>query len=166
MSEIKFLNTGKTLQDRNEEENLNSSSAKSDILPLGIKMPLERGTRSYESLFKMNTNIFDQVSNNFKTFLMTKKGELLCKPNFGTILHEIYNKTDLEKDDIENIVMEEIQESTREFFPFINLIDFESKEVTSNNNNDANYMLVTVRYSIQGFEDRKNSLELRIRRSV
>jgi hypothetical protein len=165
MSEIKFLNTGQTLQEKNEKELLDSKSIKSDILPLGIKMPLERGSKSYESLFKMNTNIFDQVSNNFKTFLMTKKGELLCKPNFGTILHEIYNKTDLELDDIENIVMEEIQSSVSEFFPFINLIDFESKEVT-NNSNDANYMLVTIRYFIQGFENRKNSLELRIRRSV
>ena len=61
--------------------------------------------------------------------------------------------------------MEEIQSSVSEFFPFINLIDFESKEVT-NNSNDANYMLVTIRYFIQGFENRKNSLELRIRRSV
>ena len=95
MSEIKFLNTGQTLQEKNEKELLDLKSIKSDVLPLGIKMPLERGSKSYESLFKMNTNIFDQVSNNFKTFLMTKKGELLCKPNFGTILHEIYNKTDI-----------------------------------------------------------------------
>tara|TARA_Y100000992_G_scaffold213260_1_gene146875 strand:+ start:118 stop:618 length:501 start_codon:yes stop_codon:yes gene_type:complete len=166
MSNVNFLNIGKTLQELSQEEKLDTMSISNDVLPLGIKMPLERGSKSYESLFKMNTSVFDQISNNFKTFLMTKKGELLCKPNFGTIFHEIYNKTDLEKDDIENIVMEEIEESTREFFPFINLLDFESKEFTSNNNDDANYILITIRYSILGFEDRKNSLELRIRRSI
>ena len=85
MSEIKFLNTGQTLQEKNEKELLSSKSIKSDILPLGIKMPLERGSKSYESLFKMNTNIFDQVSNNFKTFLMTKKANY-----FVNLTSELY----------------------------------------------------------------------------
>jgi hypothetical protein len=165
MSKIKFLNTGQTLKEKQELNRLVRRSVSSEIFPIGIKMPLERGSKSYESLFKMNTSLFDQVSNNFKTFLMTKKGELLCKPNFGTFLSDIYNRTDLELNEIESVVMEEISASTAEFFPFMILLDFESREV-KNNSNNANYILVSIRYSLQGFEDKINNLELKIRRSI
>ena len=134
MSKTKFANAGQTLKERQELNSLVKRSISTEIFPIGIKMPLEIGSDSYESLFKMNTNIFDQVSNNFKTFLMTRKGELLCKPNFGTLLSDIYNRTDLELNEIETIVMKEISNSTAEFFPFIILLDFESREVKNNSN--------------------------------
>lgn len=165
MSKTKFANAGQTLKERQELNSLVKRSISTEIFPIGIKMPLEIGSDSYESLFKMNTNIFDQVSNNFKTFLMTRKGELLCKPNFGTLLSDIYNRTDLELNEIETIVMKEISNSAAEFFPFIILLDFESREV-KNNSNNANFMLVSIRYSLQGFEDKISNLELKIRRSI
>lgn len=161
-----FKNTGKNVQEEQRRSRSVDRSTREDVLPIGIKMPLEKGQASYESLFKMNTNVRKQVSNNYKTFLLTKKGELLCKPDFGTIISSIYNRTDLTTEQMEEIIMEDISEGTAKYFPFVSLIDFESKEMTSESKVDANYTKISIRYSIEGFEDDKNSIELMIRRSI
>ena len=54
MSDVNYLNIGKTLQELSQEEKLDTMSISNDVLPLGIKMPLERGSKSYESLFKFS----------------------------------------------------------------------------------------------------------------
>jgi hypothetical protein len=161
-----FKNTGKNVQEEQRRNRSVDRSTREDVLPIGIKMPLEKGQASYESLFKMNTNVRKQVSNNYKTFLLTKKGELLCKPDFGTIISSIYNRTDLTSEQMEEIIMEDISAGTLKYFPFVSLIDFESKEITSESKVDANYTKISIRYSIEGFEDDKNSIELMIRRSI
>jgi len=161
-----FKNTGKNVQEEQRRNRSIDRSTREDVLPIGIKMPLEKGQASYESLFKMNTNVRKQVSNNYKTFLLTKKGELLCKPDFGTIISSIYNRTDLTSEQMEEIIMEDISAGTLKYFPFVSLIDFESKEITSESKVDANYTKISIRYSIEGFEDDKNSIELMIRRSI
>ena len=161
-----FKSIGKNLQEVDQIKKREESSLTRETLPIGIKMPLEQGIKSYESLFKMNTDVIKQISNNFKTFLLTRKGELLCKPDFGTTISDIYNRTDLNNDQIEEIVMNDISDSTRKYFPFITLIDFESKEVVSNSKEKANFTKVDIRYTITGFEENINSLELTIRRSL
>lgn len=161
-----FKNIGKSTQEVNQLKKNVERSLDKKMMPIGIKMPLEKGVRSYESLFKMNTSLQDQVSNNFKTFLLTKKGELLGKPDFGTNISGIYNRSDLEINQIEDIVMNDISTNTSKFFPFITLLDFESREISNNNELDANYVKIAIRYNIQGFEDKINSIELTIRRSI
>jgi phage baseplate assembly protein W len=161
-----FKNTGKSIQEvENIKKNIKQSDASED-LPLGIRMPLEKSFSPNESLFKMNKDIKSQVSNNFKTFLLTKKGELLCKPDFGTSISSIYNRTDLTVDQIESIVMEEVNISVRKYFPFIQLLDFESKSITNNKEDSVDFFKVVIRYSIEGFENEINSMELTIRRSA
>ena len=161
-----FKSIGKNLQEVDQIKKREENSLSSENLPVGIKMPLERGSKSYESLFKMNTDVIKQISNNYKTFLLTRKGELLCKPDFGTTISDIYNRTDLNNDQIEEIVMNDISDSTRKYFPFISLVDFESKEIASNSKENANFTKVSIRYTITGFEENINSLELTIRRSL
>jgi hypothetical protein len=165
MSEYNYINSGQSLQDRKLIQDLEVQKESVELKPLGIKMPVEKGTKSYETLLKMNTSVSDQVSNNLKTFILTKKGELLCKPDFGTNIHEIYNRTDLELEDIENIVMKSLSEGVARYFPFITLVDFESKEVKDNNPDAENYFKVRVGYVINNTEE-SNSLELKIRRSI
>lgn len=166
MSRLKFKNVGKTIEDRFKDESLNKQKSESDVLPIGIQMPLQRGSSSSETLFKMNNNVFDQISNNLKVFLMTKKGELLSKPDFGTLLFELYNRTDLEKEDIENIAMQEINTGISKYFPFISLVDFESFEIEEDTSINANYFLIVIRYIIQGFEENINNIQLKIRRAI
>ena len=166
MSRLKFKNIGKTIEDRFQEESLRKQTSAVDNFPIGIQMPLQRGSNSSETLFKMNNNVFDQISNNLKVFLMTKKGELLNKPDFGTLLFELYNRSDLEKQDIENIAMEEISRGIDKYFPFVSLVDFESFEIEEDSKINANYFLIEIRYIIQGFENNINSIQIKIRRAI
>lgn len=166
MSRLKFKNVGKTIEDRFQEESLSKQKSEVDTLPIGIQMPLQRGSSSSETLFKMNNNVFDQISNNLKVFLMTRKGELLNKPDFGTLLFELYNRSDLEKKDIENIAMQEISSGVDKYFPFISLVDFESFEIEEDSNINANYFLIEIRYIVQGFENNINSIQIKVRRAI
>ena len=165
MTNIDFLNSGIRNSELRQQERQESGSL-NENLPLGIKMPLQKGSESYESLFAMNKNLFAQVSNNYKTFLITKKGELLCKPDFGLTIYNIYNRTDLNFQEMEDIVMQEIKDSTAKYFPFIILKDFESKLVESNNTNQPNYVAIEIRYTLEGFEENINTISLSVRRSI
>jgi hypothetical protein len=165
MANTNFINTG-----LNEKEIRQHQKQLFDVdniaKPIGIKMPITKGFKSNESLFEMNTDIISQVSNNYKTFLLTKKGELLCKPDFGLTINNIYNRTDLSQEDMENIVMQEISQSTKKYFPFIKLKDFESRIVNSSDLSVPSYVKVSIGYVIEGFEDKTNIIELSIRRSI
>lgn len=165
MSKIMFKNAGKSVDDVRQEKASIDESKKTDAAPIGIQFPLRRGSKSYETLFKMNDNVFDQISNNLKVFIMTQKGELIGKPDFGTILHNIYNRTDLEKEDIENLAMQDLSAGISKYFPFVNLIDYESFEVKENSNVNADYVKLDIRYNIQGFEESVNRIQIKIRRS-
>lgn len=161
-----FNSTGRTASEIREEIVKQAEISSNQVIPLGIKMPIEKGVESYETLFKMNTDLFKQISNNYKMFLTTKKGELLCKPDFGTSITDAYNRTDLDIEDIENIVMDEISKSTEKYFPFIILRSFESKLIGDNNENLPNYVQIEISYSIRDFESQNNVMILNIRRSI
>jgi len=161
-----FKNNGKTIEKSRLEESAQNIEQEELEIPIGIALPLQKGIKKNEDLFKMNYDVFSQVSNNFKQFLMTKKGEVLCNPDYGTILSDIYNRTDLELEDIENIVMNDISEGVAKFFSFINLLDFSSKEVNLNDTFEEDYVKVSIRYTVQGFEENVNTIELSIRRSI
>lgn len=165
MANINFKNTGineKEIRQRQQQDLDVNNIAK----PIGIKMPITKGFRVNETLFEMNTDLISQVSNNYKTFLLTKKGELLCKPDFGLTINSIFNRTDLSQEDMENIVMEEISQSTKKYFPYIKLKDFESRIVNSNDLGVPSYVKVRIGYVIEGFEEKTNIIELSIRRSI
>ena len=67
--------------------------------PIGIRTPLQEGKINKETLFRMNFDIENQIKDNLKNLLMTKKGEKLCFSDYGTSLYEIY-ASDLSIDEV------------------------------------------------------------------
>ena len=161
-----FLSSGKQVDELREQISILKEYENKNKFPIGIKTPLEYGSASQDSLFKMNTDVLTQLSNNYKTFLLTKKGEVLCKPDFGLSLHDLFNKTNLELNEIEEIAMSEINESTKKYFPFIKLRSFESNLIKNKNNLLPEYIKLNITYSIEDFEKIENSIGLVIRRSI
>ena len=104
-------------------------------VPIGISTPLIRGSKDSESLFKMNYNIEDQVLDNLKNLLMTKKGERLGFGDYGTDLWRVYN-SDLSKDEIFDYAMQEIQNAVNKYIPSISLANFYSSQVENFTQND------------------------------
>ena len=110
--------------------------------PIGIKTPLERGSRQSESLFKMHFDITKQIEDNLKNLIMTQKGERLGFPDFGTQLKSIYSNNTLNDEQIVEIASSEINRAVSKYMPNISLVEFysqrkdllgKSKENSSNN---------------------------------
>ena len=162
MSEFNFKNTGLSIQEyklRNRSKE--SFENQTDNIPLGIKLPLEKGTKSNETLFKMNFNRSDQISNNLKVLLMTRKGEVLGLPDFGTNLIDIYNRGDL--DNIEELAMSEIGSAVRQYTPQVNLEDFTSEFISSENQD--NYYKLDITYSTPDQNSLAKQITIKIKTS-
>ena len=158
MSKIKFKNTGKLKKDFIKKENYKDAIHNSNKKPIGIKLPLSAKKNSNKTLFNMTYSVSDQVKVNFKNLILTRKGEYLGMPDFGTNLIDLYNQTDLEE--IEEIVMDEIRIATTKYMPFINLVGFSSKKIEETFENPE-YYVVNIDYTIlDSIERHKATIKL------
>mgnify|MGYP001235597169 FL=1 len=98
---------------------------------VGITLPIQRGNDGY---FAQSFRTFDQVRSNLKNLLLTKKGERILQPEFGSGLHDLLFNPATEKfeEDLETT----INESVAKWLPYIIVEDINvdiSKEQTDNN---------------------------------
>ena len=98
---------------------------------VGITLPIQRGNEGY---FRQSFRTFDQVRSNLKNLLLTKKGERLLQPEFGSGLHDLlFNPlTDKFEEDLENT----INDAVAKWLPYVIVEDINidiSKEQTDNN---------------------------------
>jgi phage baseplate assembly protein W len=145
MSKIKFKNSGKLLKDyvrhRNHKEKL-SSTVK---MPIGINLPLRPKSSLNEGLFEMTYDVKSQVKVNLKNLILTRRGEYLCMPDFGTDLIDLYNSTEVE--DVEERAMNSMQTAVLKYMPFVLLENFTSQKFLETQNTPA-YFELKVEYSI------------------
>lgn len=107
--------------------------------PLGIKTPLEKGSKNGETLFRMHFDIKDQISDNLKNLIMTQKGERLGFPDFGTNLRQIYSNTSISNEEILDRASKQIEEVVSKYIPNIRLINFYSEKLVAGEQfDDAN----------------------------
>jgi len=162
MSTFKFKNTGLKISDyyrrEDSKEKINSNDNR---IPLSVKLPLEKGYRNNETLFKMNFSIEEQIENDLKVFLMTRKGEKIGFPNFGTNLIDLYNLGHVEN--LEERAMEEIESAVSTYFPSVNLNNFKS-EFKETYNEESFYEL-TIEYNISGFNILNSEMIVKIKTS-
>lgn len=91
---------------------------------LGLDIPIRRGTRGY---FKSNTRSLDQVRANLKNLLLTRRGERIMKPSFGTRLYEILFEQATPQ--IRDRIQSEIQRATERFMPYVTIRSTEIEEI-------------------------------------
>tara|TARA_Y100000592_G_scaffold98655_1_gene172323 strand:- start:141 stop:626 length:486 start_codon:yes stop_codon:yes gene_type:complete len=149
--EYSYKNSGKDYKKVLKEQSY-SNKTKNFNLPLGIKTPLESGTLNNENLFKMHFNLEDQIEDNFKNLLLTKKGERL-NSDFGTNLKEIFSLKS--KGNVKSAAMEEIRASVEKFIPLIKLIDFTILEEPKGSDDELIYLL-NIKYSIPDINNNKS----------
>ncbi len=98
---------------------------------VGITLPIQRGSDGY---FAQSFRTFDQVRSNLKNLLLTKKGERLLQPEFGSGLHDLLFQQATEK--FEEDLEATINESIAKWLPYVIVEDVSidiSKEMTDNN---------------------------------
>ena len=98
---------------------------------VGITLPIQRGEDGY---FRQSFRTFDQVRSNLKNLLLTKKGERIFQPTFGSGLHDLLFNPATEKfeEDLENT----INDAVAQWLPYVIVEDINidiSKEQTDNN---------------------------------
>ena len=98
---------------------------------VGITLPIQRGNDGY---FTQSFRTFDQVRSNLKNLLLTKKGERILQPEFGSGLHDLLFQPATEKfeEDLETT----INEAVAKWLPYVIVEDINidiSKEQTDNN---------------------------------
>jgi phage baseplate assembly protein W len=82
----------------------------------GITLPVQRGNTGY---FNQAFSSFEQAKANLKNLLLTRKGERMMQPNFGTGLHELlFEPMDSE---FETQLQETITKNVNYWLPYINI---------------------------------------------
>ena len=98
---------------------------------VGITLPIQRGNEGY---FRQSFRTFDQIRSNLKNLLLTKRGERILQPDFGSGLHDLlFNPaTDKFEEDLETT----INDAVAKWLPYVIVEDINvdiSKEMTDNN---------------------------------
>ena len=96
----------------------------------GITLPVQKGNTGY---FNQAFSSFEQAKANLKNLLLTRKGERVMQPNFGTGLHELlFEQMD---DEFETKLQETITKNVNYWLPYINIeeIDIEMTDAMKDN---------------------------------
>ena len=97
---------------------------------IGITLPLQFGENTFEQSFLTK----DQVKSNIKNLLLTKKGERIIQPEFGSGLQALLFEPNV--DDLEGRIEDTINDSLEQWLPYVTAeeIDIESTDELRDNN--------------------------------
>jgi phage baseplate assembly protein W len=109
---------------------------------IGITLPIQITNTAFNQSF----TTIDQLSSNIKNLLLTKRGERLMHPDFGSGLQEILFEP--ETDEIETKIEEAIIGTMGKWLPYVNIeqIDIDASDSLK----DANTVNVSLTFSIAG----------------
>ena len=82
----------------------------------GITLPVQRGNSGY---FSQAFSSFEQAKSNLRNLLLTRKGERIFQPNFGSGIHELL--FDQATDELETRLQENITNSVNFWLPYISI---------------------------------------------
>jgi len=112
---------------------------------IGITLPIQIGNTAFNQSFTTK----QQVSSNIKNLLLTKRGERLLQPNFGSGLQEIL--FDFNDDRLAVKIEEVITESITNWLPYV---DIRQIDVTpSNENKDRNQVEISITFGVSNTPD-------------
>ena len=80
---------------------------------IGITLPLTFGENTFEQSFLTK----DQVKSNIKNLLLTKRGERVLQPEFGSGLQELLFEPNV--DNLEDRIEDTINESLAKWLPYV-----------------------------------------------
>ena len=121
---------------------------------VGITLPITNGNTG---MFAQSTTVFQQVKSNFKNLILTKKGERLMQPEFGTDLHRILFEN-ITENTLENARLT-VVEAVERWMPFLELQQF---EVTNPVNGNPHRIDLSVTYRFRNNPNVTDSITVSI----
>lgn len=97
---------------------------------IGISLPLQFDNNTFTQTFQTS----EQVKSNIKNLLLTKKGERILQPEFGSGLQELLFEPSTV--DFEGRIEDTINESLQQWLPYVTVeeIDIEATDELRDNN--------------------------------
>lgn len=89
-----------------------------NIKPVGLKLPLQRGSNGF---FNQNFTTIDQAYTNIKNLLMTIFGERRLNTDFGSQLNRIIFEQINDEDELSNRIETQIKNLIDVYFPYVNI---------------------------------------------
>ncbi len=126
-----------------------------DPLPVGIKTPLQLGDGDH--LFKMYTDIEEQIADNLRNLILTNHGERLGQYEFGANLQELTFEMGSEEGDQQ--AMQRIKKAAGRFLPFITLDGF-ATEVEYFNNKEVAKVILFITYKVLRLTGKQKGLKI------
>tara|TARA_Y100001938_G_scaffold146605_1_gene225823 strand:- start:5229 stop:5660 length:432 start_codon:yes stop_codon:yes gene_type:complete len=108
---------------------------------VGLSLPLKNGDGGF---FEQNFTTFEQARSNLKNLLLTKRGERVLQPNFGSGLQDLlFEPID---EEFEGKLVDTITESVSTWLPYINIEDINVD--MNNENKDNNRVGVEIKFKV------------------
>ena len=108
---------------------------------VGLSLPLKNGDGGF---FEQNFTSFNQAKSNLKNLLLTKKGERIAQPEFGSGLQSLLFETI--DSEFENKITDTITESVEKWLPYIKIEDIFID--ISDSNKDRNKVGVEIKFRV------------------
>ena len=107
---------------------------------IGISLPIQITNTAFEQTF----TTIEQVKSNIKNLLLTKRGERIMQPTFGSGLQEVLFEQNV--NDFESRIEDTINESLEQWLPYVTAeeIDIDASDELR----DANRINVSVKFRI------------------
>ena len=107
---------------------------------IGITLPIRFGDNTFEQSYLSK----EQVKSNIKNLLITKKGERILQPEFGSNLKSLLFEPNV--DDLETKIEDTITNSLEQWLPYVAIeeIDIEA----SDEKKDKNKLKVLIKFKI------------------
>ena len=110
---------------------------------LGITLPIKRGKTGF---FEQAFDSLTQVKSNLINLILTRKGERVFQPSFGSDLHSlVFTQMD---EEYEQNVKRAVQSSVNKWMPFLNIV-----EQTVTRDEDRNRTLIEATFSLRNNAD-------------
>jgi phage baseplate assembly protein W len=108
---------------------------------IGITLPIQIGNTAFNQSF----TTYEQAKSNIKNLLLTKKGERIMQPNFGSGLQELL--FDFNDDTLSEKIEETITTSLENWLPYIVVQQINVNQ--SNDNKDKNTIGITISFNVR-----------------
>ena len=127
---------------------LSTGNEQIDDYAIGLTLPLQMSTntfnQSYDNLLQLKSNV--------KNLLLTRKGERVAQPNFGTDLHKLLFEPN--DDSLEGKIYQAVESSIKYWLPqlTINEINIEATNEMKDSHEVSVSITFTANYNSQSFK--------------
>jgi phage baseplate assembly protein W len=112
---------------------------------IGITLPIQIGNTAFNQSF----TTYEQTKSNIKSLLLTKKGERVMQPNFGSGLQELL--FDFNDDLLSSKIEETITTALENWLPYVVVQQINVNQ--SNDNKDRNTVGITISFNVRNSPD-------------